>query len=184
MKACKTCKYWKQIETANLPEDFSGNALTHAAREAIASDRIRGLCQKIPVAASDSTISEIDFTVQNYDDDFEPDSFEVVEKAEVPKAYVSEFYGDPYDLSSSFITGEDFGCVNHQLESNLKIEDRPIERLNAIFESLKKEQEPYKKRGKFQSSAFHLIIEAILEESSKNEAIEIAKIAADAALKK
>lgn len=64
------------------------------------------------------------------------------------------------------------------------MEDRPIERLNAIFEKLKTEQEPYKKRGEFQSSAFHLIIEAILEESSKNEAIAIAKIAADAVLKK
>ncbi len=59
-----------------------------------------------------------------------------------------------------------------------------MQRLIAIFDSLQEEQKPYKERGRFQSSAFHLIVEMILDKSSKDEAIVIAKIAAEAALKK
>lgn len=110
---CGTCKYWRSINTDDFSGDLDGNALTHAARESLVSKKKRGLCLQIPVSASDSCLGEIDFSVQSYEPiSYKPDGFTIVN--EPPKAYVSTFYFDPYDLTQSFVSSEDFGCVLYE----------------------------------------------------------------------
>lgn len=120
METCKTCKHWNLIDTTNVEAGgrMTESALSHAAQESFASNQPRGLCLKIPTSFSMSSFSNsFDYAVQLYDADFGVNIFDYKELVitETPKAYISCFATDlECQNSTSFITGENFGCICHE----------------------------------------------------------------------